>query len=71
MARLTHGTSPRSIDCQWSRHILCLTPSTCNCPCHKVDAYRAELAAEDAAAEAGYEEMLAHPETVVDGSDIF
>jgi len=38
---------------------------------HEIDQFLAEQATEDAAAEAGYEEMLAHPETVVDGSDIF
>ncbi len=25
----------RSGDCAWSRHILCLHPDDCGCPCHK------------------------------------
>jgi hypothetical protein len=38
---------------------------------HQISAYLAELAAEDAAAEAAYDGMVAHPETVVDAQDLF
>jgi hypothetical protein len=37
----------------------------------EIDQVLAELAADDAAAEAGYQEMLAHPESVVDAQDLF
>ena len=36
-----------------------------------VDQRRAELAAEDAAAEEAYRDMLSHPETVVDAQEPF
>ena len=29
---------PRSADCSWSRHILCLTPDNCGCTCHTREA---------------------------------
>jgi hypothetical protein len=38
---------------------------------HQVDHIRAELAIDDAAAEEAYRDMLAQPESVVDGSEIF
>lgn len=30
-----NATTHRSADCQWSRHILCLNPAECTCPCHQ------------------------------------
>jgi hypothetical protein len=45
-----------------------------NEPCaleHETNARRAQLAAENEAAEEGYRDMLAHPESVIDAPDLF